>query len=288
MGGSSLAPIVFSQTIDAEDGYPNLHCLDSTDPGAIASVGRAIDIEKTLFIVSSKSGSTIEPLSLFEHFYCLVKAVRGERAGENFCAITEAGTPLEGFGRKYGFRRVFLNPVDIVGRFSALSYFGLVPAAVSGIDISRLLGDALVLLSSIQPFIRAAQSPAVRLGAAIGTLAMRGRDKLTFILPPALSSFGLWIEQLIAESTGKEGKGIVPITGERPLKPSEYGTDRAFVHIYEGERDAKTAKFLDKLVKLGHPVLPLRLDDVYGTGAEFLRWGDSCCRRRPSYGAQPV
>lgn len=272
MGGSSLAPIVFSRTIEAEEGYPVLHCLDSTDPDAIAAVGRAIDLEKTLFIVSSKSGSTIEPLSLFEHFYWQVKAVRGERAGENFCAITEAGTALDGYGRKYGFRRVFLNPVDIGGRFSALSYFGLVPAAISGIDISRLLGHALVLLSSIQPFMRPSWSPAVRLGAAIGTLAVKGRDKLTFILPPALSSFGLWIEQLIAESTGKEGKGIVPVTGERPLKPSEYGRDRAFVCIDEGGRDARTARFVDSLFKAGHPVISLRIDDVYETGAELLRW----------------
>ncbi len=272
MGGSSLAPIVFSRTIEAEDGYPVLHCLDSTDPDAIAAVGRAIDLEKTLFIVSSKSGSTIEPLSLFEHFYWQVKALLGERAGQNFCAITEAGTALDGYGRKYGFRRVFLNPVDIGGRFSALSYFGLVPAAISGIDISRLLGHALVLLSSIQPFMRPSGSPAVRLGAAIGTLALEGRDKLTFILPPALSSFGLWIEQLIAESTGKEGKGIVPITGERPLKPSEYGRDRAFVCIDEGERDAKTARFVDSILKAGHPVISLRINDVYETGAELLRW----------------
>lgn len=272
MGGSSLAPIVFSQTIAVDDGYPVLYCLDSTDPDAIASVGRLIDLEKTLFIVSSKSGSTIEPLSLFEHFYGQVKAVKGEKAGQNFCAITESGTPLEGYGRKYGFRRVFLNPVDIGGRFSALSYFGLVPAALSGIDITRLLNHSLVLLSSIQPFMKPSGSSAVRLGTAIGTLAMKGRDKLTFVLPPALSSFGLWIEQLIAESTGKEGKGIVPITGERLMKPSDYGSDRAFVCIHEGEQDARTARFAGDLVKAGHPVISLRIDDVYETGAELLRW----------------
>lgn len=273
MGGSSLAPLVLRETFGTAPGYPELIVLDSTDPGAVRGVEERIDIENTLFIVSSKSGSTIEPLSFFEYFHKRLSDSKGEDAGRNFIAITDPGTSLEGFSRKYRFRRVFLNPGDIGGRFSALSFFGLVPAALAGIDISKLLYSASCVLASVHPACtRNAGNPAVVLGAVLGVLGRAGRDKLTFFTSREISSFGLWIEQLIAESTGKEGKGLVPVTGEPIGPPEAYGNDRVFIYIGRGPVQSGDEKMLTALKEAGHPVIIFRLKDIHEIGGEFLRW----------------
>lgn len=272
MGGSSLAPLVMKKTFGSAKGYPELYVLDSTDPEAVSEVEEAIEIDKTLFVVSSKSGSTIEPLSLFEYFHSKAHDAMGENAGDNFVAITDPSTPLEGFGKKYGFRRVFLNPHDIGGRFSALSYFGLVPAALTGVDISKLLYHASRASHAARPETHGVGNPVVMLGVAIGVLAKAGRDKLTFLLSPEFASFGLWIEQLLAESTGKEGMGIVPVTGESAGAFSDYGADRLFVNISYGDGGDEKAGLLKALMEAGHPVIDIHLKDLYELGAEFFRW----------------
>ncbi|MBI5236289.1 MAG: glucose-6-phosphate isomerase [Deltaproteobacteria bacterium] len=262
MGGSSLAPLVLASAFGKTSGFPELIVLDSTDPDAIRSVESAINPALTLFIVSSKSGTTIEPLSFFEHFFALVQKAKGAEAGSNFIAITDPDTPLEGFYRKYGMRRLFTNPPDIGGRFSALSYFGLVPAALIGIDASRLIDEAC------RP--DAALDDGIRLGATLAALAKVGRDKITFILGEGLQGFGLWIEQLIAESSGKDGKGLVPIGSEPIGAPKDYGPDRVFVSITVGNDDH--ARLLDALEKKGHPVIRIALSGIHDIGAEFLKW----------------
>lgn len=272
MGGSSLAPLVLTSSIRRRKGYPRLIVLDSTDPEAIRQVSGSMDPEKTLFIVSSKSGSTIEPASLFSFFYEAVKAGNKGNPGRNFIAITDSGTALESIARQRGFRRVFINPSDIGGRFSALSFFGLVPAALSGIDISRLLFHALRLSVGAHPFLPEHDNPSVTLGAALGVMAAAGRDKLTFLLTRQTLSFGLWLEQLIAESTGKEGKGIIPVVLEPPLKPGEYTDDRVFAYIGLGGPSQSVKTRLESLVKAGHPVFTFYLNDIYELGGEFLRW----------------
>ncbi|MBI5902130.1 MAG: bifunctional transaldolase/phosoglucose isomerase [Deltaproteobacteria bacterium] len=272
MGGSSLAPLVLARSFGPRPGYPELIVLDSTDPEAVKSVEDAVDLKKTLFIVSSKSGSTIEPLSFFEYYYARLHSEIGEEAGSNFAAITDPNSALEGFSRKYRMRKLFTNPPDIGGRFSALSYFGLVPAALAGIDISRLIYHGLRVQSSVHPCVSEARGPAVRLGAALAELAKAGRDKVTFIIPDGIPAFGLWLEQLIAESTGKEGKGLVPIAGEPLARPGDYGKDRVFVHIGLGPVGRKTASTLKALSSAGHPVISYRLNDIHEIGGEFLKW----------------
>ncbi len=277
MGGSSLAPIVLSKTFGSAEGYPELIVLDSTDPAAVKRVAEEIDPAKSLFIVASKSGTTVEPLSFFEFFYDIVSKLKGADAGGNFIAITDPGSYLEGLSKEKGFRRVFLNRADIGGRYSVLSYFGLVPAALTGIDLERLLysATAMVEASTVEGAER--ENPAVQLGAALGAVALKGRDKVTFIGSEGLESFGLWIEQLIAESTGKEGKGMVPITGEAEPEPDDaatapaYGEDRVFVYTYL--KSAQSGRFLvDALKDAGEPVIEIELGDKYDLGGEFYRW----------------
>ncbi|MCL4874478.1 bifunctional transaldolase/phosoglucose isomerase [bacterium] len=271
MGGSSLAPLVFAEAFGSAPGYPRLTVLDSTDPEAVSSVAKAIDPERTLFIVSSKSGSTIEPLSLFEFFHEKLSSGMGEAAGKNFIAITDPGTPLEGFARKYGFRKLFTNPSDIGGRFSVLSYFGLVPAGLIGMDLTMLLEHASRVEAAVHP-CATDENPVLMLGAALGTLGRLGRDKLTFFISKEIAPFGMWLEQLIAESTGKEGKGLVPVVGE-PLGSAEsYGNDRVFISITLGEEDAGRGRALKRLAEDGHPVIDFRLEGKYELGGEFLRW----------------
>ncbi|MBI4949636.1 MAG: bifunctional transaldolase/phosoglucose isomerase [Deltaproteobacteria bacterium] len=272
MGGSSLAPLVLRDAFGPAPGYPSLIVLDSTDPEAVRAVTREIDPQKTLFIVSSKSGTTIEPLSLFEYFYGLLYETMGGEAGRNFIAITDADTPLEGFSRKYGFKRLFQNPRDIGGRFSALSYFGLVPAAISGIDIERLIHSASGISAATHPRMKERENPVVMLGAALGIFGRAGRDKITFFLSREAATFGLWIEQLVAESTGKEGKGLVPVVDEPLGRPEDYGDDRVFVSICIKEEDRGLKKTLKALVEAGHPVISFRMKDIYELGGEFLRW----------------
>lgn len=272
MGGSSLAPLVFATTFGKTPGFPELIVLDSTDPEALRSVEERIDLERTLFIVSSKSGSTIEPLSLFEYFHEELGRIKGAESGRNFIAITDPGTPLEGFSRKFRFRKLFINPKDVGGRFSALSYFGLVPAALMGVDLSRLLEAASRVEAAVQPCASSTENPVIMLGASLGTLGLQGRDKLTFLLSKEIESFGMWIEQLIAESTGKEGKGLVPLTNEPLGAPASYSNDRVFISITLGREEKATADSLRALAAAGHPVIDFKLQDVYELGGEFLRW----------------
>ncbi|MBI5886358.1 MAG: bifunctional transaldolase/phosoglucose isomerase [Deltaproteobacteria bacterium] len=272
MGGSSLAPLVMAGSIPGRKGYPELIVLDSTDPDSVTNVTKNVDLEKTLFIVSSKSGTTIEPLSFFEYFYDRLRAIKGEAAGENFVVITDPDTPLEGFHRKYRMRRLFTNQPDIGGRFSALSFFGLVPAAVAGIDISKLLYFGARVTVEMLPEVPLSENPGAVLGATLAALAKAGRDKLTFFIADELKAFGLWIEQLIAESTGKDGAGIVPISAEPAGKAADYGNDRVFVQITFKGKGGGDSRLLAALSKAGHPVIRFNITDCHELGGEFLRW----------------
>ena len=284
MGGSSLGPEVLNRSFlpsrevnSSSRKHPRLTLLDSTVPGQVAAVTAAIDPENTLFIVSSKSGGTIETLSFYRHFRDLMESARIEGgAGSNFVAITDAGTPLERLGREAGFRRVFLNPSDIGGRYSVLSWFGMLPAALAGIDVARLL-DSAAAMRDLCLESDAYANPGLRLGALLGAMALAGRDKATLITPPPIDSFGLWVEQMIAESLGKEGRGIVPVAGEPLLSPGCYGDDRLFVYLRtDSGADASVIRSYDQAVErleaAGHPVARLELPDCYSLGAEFFRW----------------
>ncbi len=269
MGGSSLAPEVLRRSMGPSPGWPTLHVLDTTDPATIAAVERQIDPAHTLFIVSSKSGTTLEPLSLFAYFHNVVQQIMPNRSARNFVAVTDPATPLETLARDHHFRHVFTNPPDIGGRYSALSLFGLVPAVVSGVDVGKLLDRGI----AAEAAARASDSEALRLGAALGELARQGRDKATFIVSPSVSSFGLWVEQLIAESTGKLGRGILPVAEEPLGSARDYAADRVFVHVQRsGDDDADQATALAALEVAGHPVISVDLADVYDLGREFFRW----------------
>lgn len=272
MGGSSLAPLVMANSMPLRKGYPKLIILDSTDPDSVANVSKTINLTKTLFIWASKSGSTIEPLSLFEYFYAKLHLIKGDDAGKNFVVITDPDTPLEGFYRKYRMRRLFTNQPDIGGRFSALSFFGLVPAAVAGIDISKILDFASRISVELRPEVAIRDNPGAMLGATLAVLAKNGRDKVTFFIFEEFKTFGLWIEQLVAESTGKEGVGIVPVSAEPSGKVKGYGIDRVFVHICGKDKDSKDTKLLKSLEKAGHPVIRFHLNSAHELGGEFLRW----------------
>jgi glucose-6-phosphate isomerase len=273
MGGSSLAPEVFQKTFGNRPGFPELQVLDSTDPAQIREVEDKIKIDHTLFIVSSKSGGTIELVSLFKYFYQKARATRGEKTGTQFVAITDPGTALEESAKKHGFRKIFLNSPDIGGRFSALSYFGLVPAALIGADIGAVLDSAekmMIKTSAKEPF---ASNAAIALGIGMTVLAEQKRDKLTFVSSKRLEPFGDWAEQLVAESTGKEGLGVIPIVGEELGEPELYGEDRFFVGLlFESERGGEIETRLKELEKRGHPVLLFCLRDAADIGGEFFRW----------------
>ncbi len=273
MGGSSLGPEVLRSVFGSAEGYPELIVLDSTVPAVVRHVSDGIDPARTLFLVSSKSGSTIEPNCLYAHFREMVEGVRGERAGESFVAVTDPGTVLERMGTEAGFRRTFVNPPDIGGRYSVLSYFGLVPAALIGLDVGELLERANGMAGGCAADVPASRNPGAQLGAWMGELALQGRDKLTLVTSPSIASFGLWVEQLLAESTGKEGKGIVPVVGEPLMLPEEYGDDRQFVYLrLEGDENGESDEFADALAGAGHPMMRTGLRDRYDLGAEFYRW----------------
>jgi transaldolase / glucose-6-phosphate isomerase len=273
MGGSSLCPALFAQTFASRNGYPRLHVLDSTVPSAISQVEKDVDLERALFLVSSKSGGTIETISHFGRFFALVKERKGQSAGLNFVAITDPGTSLERTAHEYKFRRAFLNPPDIGGRYSALSYFGLVPAALMGIDIAKLLDRAVRMMQGCAGCLRVDQNAGVKLGAALGALHRVGRDKITFMVSPGIRAFGLWAEQLLAESTGKEGTGLIPVVDEPLGKPATYGSDRLFVYVcLEGEPDAAQERLFDELEKAGAPLIRVTVADKIDIGEEFLRW----------------
>jgi transaldolase / glucose-6-phosphate isomerase len=271
MGGSSLCPDVFRNTFGTIKGHPRLHVLDTTDPATILAVRAKIRIQDTLFIVASKSGETTETLSHFAYFWDQVKANGGAgKAGRHFAAITDPGTSLEKLATEHGFRWIFPNPPDIGGRYSALSYFGLVPAALMGVNVGELLERAVEMAHSCADSVPADANPGVWLGAVLGQLAAGGRNKLTLIASPRIATFGYWVEQLIAESTGKQGKGIVPVEGESVGKPAVYAADRVFVYIRMDSDPANRA--VQALEKAGQPVVTLTLRDKLDLGGEFLRW----------------
>src|SRR6185369_9992460 len=273
MGGSSICPEVFSRTFGKRQGWPELHVVDSTVPATVRRIEKLLDLKKTLFIVSSKSGSTTEPVMFHRYFYDRVKQVSGaENAGRQFIAITDPGTQMVEDAQRDKFRQIFLNMADIGGRYSALSYFGLVPFAVSGGDVKEFLSRTSKAVANCDANSPQEASIGLRMGAEIGVLAKAGRDKLTLITSSAVESVGLWIEQLIAESTGKEGKGIVPIEGEALGTPDVYGKDRVFFYVGVGEPSADVASKLSALEKAGHPVLKNVLADPLDLGAEFFYW----------------
>ncbi len=262
MGGSSLAPEVMRRTFGVQPGYLSLDVLDSTDPAAVLAHAERLDLARTLFIVSTKSGSTVETLSFFKFFYNrLADVLDIEEVGAHFLAITDPGSKLADLAQAYDFRATFPNDPHIGGRYSALSYFGLVPTALIGLDLELLLDRAMTVASDDGAY----------LGAVVGQLARAGRDKITFVASPPIASLGDWLEQLIAESTGKEGRGILPIVGE-PLGPPEvYGDDRLFVYLrLDGDDTCDAA--LQALQDAGQPVLRLHLRDRYALGAQFFLW----------------
>ncbi|HUF38640.1 MAG TPA: hypothetical protein VMN57_08965 [Anaerolineales bacterium] len=266
MGGSSLAPEVFRKTFGVAADSLDLEILDSTDPGAIRSKTAGLDPFRTLYIVATKSGGTVETFSMFKHCYNLsVERVGAAAAGSRFIAITDPGSGLVDTAEKYKFRRVFLNDPEIGGRYSALSLFGLVPAALLGVDLDRLLDRAAAVAAAS----RGPDCDAARLGIALGVLALAGRDKLTLVLPEPIASFGDWVEQLVAESTGKRGRGILPVAGERP--GGRYGADRVFAGLLLPGDDAVAAR-LSALEAAGHPVIRFELDDRYDLGGQFFLW----------------
>jgi glucose-6-phosphate isomerase len=269
MGGSSLAPEVLRAVVGVAPGWPRFHMLDSTDPSAVRAV--ATPPETTLYILASKSGTTIEPNALAAHFRGRLEA-RVPRWAEHFVAITDEGTELAGRARHDRFRDVFINPSDIGGRYSALSFFGLVPAAAMGQDVGDLVGWALAMVAAADPGQNAfASNSAAALGLALGSAALAGRDKLTLLLPEALQPFGLWVEQLVAESTGKQGRGIVPIAGEPAAGPEHYGSDRFFVRLrLQGSDDGLGGDGPPR--DLEGPLAEIRLPEPAALGAEFVRW----------------
>lgn len=273
MGGSSLCGEVFSQTYGPISGFPRLTVLDTTDPATVHNLRQGLDLARTLFIVSTKSGTTTETLAFYRYFWGEVVQTVGERAGRHFIAITDPQSELEATARERGFRKCYLNPPSIGGRYSVLSYFGLVPATLMGIDPEALLERAERMAQGCAPCVLSEHNPGVFLGAAMAELARQGRDKLTLVLSPRIASFGLWAEQLIAESTGKDGKGIVPVAGEELGTPPVYGQDRFFVYLKLAEDDdERREEVLAKLARAGHPVLTLFLTDVLDLGGEFFRW----------------
>ena len=274
MGGSSLCPDVLSSTFGRLEGFPALHVLDSTDPGQIASVARKVDLARTLVIVSSKSGSTLEPKVLFQYFFKRLTRAAGARdAPTHFLAITDPGSKLQHVAEQHGFQGIFHGVPAIGGRYSALSDFGMVPAAAMGLDVGLFLDRADEMVHSCAACVPANDNPAVVLGAALGTLGARGRDKVTLVSSPAIAGLGAWLEQLLAESTGKHGKGLIPVDGEQVGAPDLYGNDRLFVYLrLTPEPDAAQDAAVDALQAAGHPVIRIAVADRYDLGQEFFRW----------------
>lgn len=282
MGGSSLTPLVFQKTFqEKESGSEGLvsnegiklMVLDSTDPETIKQIEKEITISNTLFIVSSKSGNTAEVMAFYNYFFDKVYAIKGEMAGENFIAITDEGSPLVELAHNKKFRKVFINFSDIGGRYSALSYFGILPAALMGVNVKELLERTMIMIDACGSHVPASQNPGVILGAAIAELAAQGCDKLTYLLPPSLSSFGLWLEQLLAESTGKNGKGILPINGSPLMEIDTYGKDRLFflLELADKKNDIQS-KTLESFISMEYPSISIKMKDEMDLGQEFFRW----------------
>jgi transaldolase/glucose-6-phosphate isomerase len=277
MGGSSLAPDVLARTMSPGVGGLPVHVLDSTDPAAVRAAQAAFDPARTLYLIASKSGTTTETLSFLAHFWQVEDDLHADipamRAGQHFAAITDPGRSLEAIPHSDIFREVFLNPTDVGGRYSALTYVGLVPAALMGLDLRTMLADGRQMAQRCQ--VGEATNPGLWLGAALAALGRAGRDKLTFVIEPAFAPFAAWVEQLIAESTGKGGAGLVPVVGEPLGKPAVYGEDRVFIRLASrqaGNWTRASSAALDALVDAGQPVIDIELGDGAGLGAEFFRW----------------
>ena len=274
MGGSSLCPEVLRMTFGKIAGYPDLHVLDSTDPAQVKAFENKIDVARTLFIVSSKSGSTLEPNIFKQYFFDLVKKAVGEdRAGSHFMAITDPGSKMQKVAEGDKFRHIFFGRPSIGGRYSALSNFGMAPAAVIGIDTKKFLDRAQEMVRACGPEAPVEGNTGAVLGIVLGSAAISGRDKVTIITSSDISDLGAWLEQLLAESTGKIGKGIIPVDREELAAPELYGNDRVFAYIHtDFATDAKTEAKLAALEKAGHPVVRISMSDIYDLGAEFFRW----------------
>jgi transaldolase/glucose-6-phosphate isomerase len=276
MGGSSLGPEVLGETFGSLPGWPRFHLLDTTDPARIRATEAAVKLASTLFIVSSKSGSTLEPNILLDYFFARVSAAIGamNNAGDHFAAVTDPGSPLEARAKRKKFFRVFHGAPPIGGRYSVLSKFGVTPGAAMGIDVKRLLEATRPMQRSCGPDVPPAENPGVRLGVALGVAAARfGRDKVTIIASPGIVDFGAWLEQLLAESTGKKGRGLIPLAGEPLASPERYGPDRIFAYLeLEGRADQAQTEAVDALARAGHPVLRVLVRDIWALGQEFFRW----------------
>jgi transaldolase/glucose-6-phosphate isomerase len=274
MGGSSLCPEVLRKTFGKIAGYPDLHVLDSTDPAQVKAVEEKIDIARTLFIVSSKSGGTLEPNIFKQYFFELAEQAVGEdKAGSHFMAITDPGSKMQKVAEGDRFRHIFFGRPSIGGRYSALSNFGIAPAAVIGIDTKKFLDRAQDMVRACGPAATIEQNPGAVLGIILGTAATTGRDKVTIITSPDISDLGAWLEQLLAESTGKVGKGMIPVDREELGAPEVYGSDRVFAYVHtDFSSNAQTEAKLAALEKAGHPVVRISMADIYDLGAEFFRW----------------
>jgi len=272
MGGSSLSAEVFNNIFGSAPGFPRLQILDTTDPSAIRRVGESLHLEKTLFIVSSKSGTTLEIIALFNYFYNLTAEKPGISANEHFMFITDEGSPMLAQAWQLQLPYIFSNNPNIGGRYSALSLVGMIPASLIGVQIEKILQNAAAVARQEKAdfFSGKGDSTGCLLGAAMGTLAQYGRDKLTVILPPSWRSFGDWLEQLIAESTGKEGKGILPVLNEPQMDVSVYGSDRVFVVFYQDQDDGNSR--ITELATAGHPILKIRINDAYDLGGQMFLW----------------
>jgi transaldolase / glucose-6-phosphate isomerase len=274
MGGSSLCPEVLRMTFGKAAGYPDLHVLDSTDPAQIKATEEKVDLGSTICIVSSKSGSTLEPNIYKQYFFDRVKARVGEKeVGSRFIAITDPGSKMQRVAEKDKFRKIFMGVPSIGGRYSALSNFGMVPAAVMGIDVSKFLKNTEQMVEACGADTDAATNPGVILGTILGLAANQGRDKMTIVTSPGIFDLGAWLEQLLAESTGKSGKGIIPVDRERLAKPETYGSDRVFAYLrLESDPDKEQSAEVDALAKAGNPVVRIVVPDIYDLGQEFFRW----------------
>jgi len=274
MGGSSLCPEVLKMTFGKIHGYPELHILDSTDPAQIRAVERKVDLASTLFIVSSKSGTTLESNIFKQYFFQRAKEVIGAKeVGDRFIAITDPGSKLQQVAERDGFRHIFFGVPSIGGRYSALSNFGMVPAAVMGLDVRRFLDRADEMVHRCASRVPPEDNPGVVLGAILGGLARNGRDKVTLIPSPGIRDLGAWLEQLLAESTGKEGNGLIPVDREQEGPPEVYGADRVFVYVrLESAPDSQQDAAVGALEKAGQPVVRIAVAGPYDLGQEFFRW----------------
>ncbi|HTR25017.1 MAG TPA: bifunctional transaldolase/phosoglucose isomerase [Terriglobales bacterium] len=273
MGGSSLCPEVFALTFPQAAGFPRLHILDSTDPAQIKSIESKVDLAKTLFIVSSKSGSTLEPNIYKQYFFERMKQTVGDKAGDHFIAITDPGSKMQAVAERDRFRHIFYGLPTIGGRYSALSNFGMVPAAAMGMDVKKFLDRTKQMVEACAPIAPVGENPGAKLGVILGSAANQGRDKITLITSPAIHDLGAWLEQLIAESTGKIGKGIIPVDRETVGAPDVYGNDRTFAYIrLESDKDSEKEAKVAALEKAGQPVVRITLPDIYNLGQEFFRW----------------